>query len=124
FSGAAAESRGTRPANFVPPLPTQAPGSIAARQRGSPAGAEPPARPHFCYDHDASMPPTPLLEATAISKSYFGLKALRNVSFELRAGEVHALIGENGAGKSTLIKIVTGAVTADSGLLMVSGQPV
>src|SRR3984893_7378956 len=70
------------------------------------------------------MPATPLLQATSITKSYAGLKALSNVSFELRAGEVHALIGENGAGKSTLIKIITGAVAADSGTLAVRGQPV
>jgi len=68
--------------------------------------------------------PTPLLEATSITKSYAGLRALSHVSFDLRPGEVHALIGENGAGKSTLIKIITGAVTADSGSLSVRGQPV
>ena len=65
-----------------------------------------------------------LLQANSINKSYAGLKALSNVSFELRPGEVHALIGENGAGKSTLIKIITGAVTADSGTLTVSGENV
>ncbi len=65
-----------------------------------------------------------LLEAAAISKSFEGVRALRNVSFELRPGEVHALIGENGAGKSTLIKVMTGAVTADSGILRVAGKPV
>jgi rhamnose transport system ATP-binding protein len=70
------------------------------------------------------MPPTALLQATSITKSYAGLRALTDVSFELRAGEVHALIGENGAGKSTLIKIITGAVAADSGTLAVAGQPV
>jgi len=70
------------------------------------------------------MAPTSLLQATAITKSYGDLKALDNVSFELMAGEIHALIGENGAGKSTLIKIMTGAVTADSGMLVVSGEPV
>jgi rhamnose transport system ATP-binding protein len=65
-----------------------------------------------------------LLEATGITKSYAGVRALRGVSFELRAGEVHALIGENGAGKSTLIKVMTGAVTADSGVLRVNGRAV
>src|SRR4051812_10435295 len=65
-----------------------------------------------------------LLEATAITKSYAGLKALDNVCFDLREGEVHALIGENGAGKSTLIKVMTGAVTADSGTLAVGGKSV
>jgi rhamnose transport system ATP-binding protein len=62
-----------------------------------------------------------LLEAIGIEKSFAGVRALRGVSFELRAGEVHALIGENGAGKSTLIRVITGAVTPDAGTLMVEG---
>src|SRR5438552_5736690 len=71
-----------------------------------------------------NMPPKLLLQATAIGKAYAGLKALENVGFELLEGEVHALVGENGAGKSTLVKIMTGAVTADSGTLVVAGQAV
>ncbi len=63
-----------------------------------------------------------LLEATDISKSYSGVRALKSVSFDLRPGEVHALVGENGAGKSTLIKIVTGAVASDSGTLRICGR--
>ena len=51
-----------------------------------------------------------LLEAHGVQKSYDGVKALTSVSLGLRAGEVHALVGENGAGKSTLIKVLTGAV--------------
>jgi rhamnose transport system ATP-binding protein len=65
-----------------------------------------------------------LLNAAAISKAFAGVQALDQVSFDLRAGEVHAIVGENGAGKSTLIKIMTGAIAADSGTLSVSGRAV
>ena len=66
----------------------------------------------------------PLLRATNLSKSYAGVHALRGASFELRSGEVHALVGENGAGKSTLIRIITGALEADSGAIEIDGKPV
>jgi rhamnose transport system ATP-binding protein len=65
-----------------------------------------------------------LLSAREIDKSYAGVHALRSASFELRAGEVHALIGENGAGKSTLIKIITGAVTPDAGEIQLDGKTI
>ena len=65
-----------------------------------------------------------LLEAVSITKSFAGVRALRGVSFDLRAGEVHALVGENGAGKSTLIRIFTGAERADSGTVTVGGRAV
>jgi rhamnose transport system ATP-binding protein len=70
------------------------------------------------------MPDTVLLRAAEISKSYAGVHALKSASLEVRAGEVHALIGENGAGKSTLIKIITGAVDADSGQVKLNGQTI
>jgi len=63
-----------------------------------------------------------LLRAESIAKSFAGVHALRGVSFDLRAGEVHALVGENGAGKSTLIKIVTGAESMDHGTLTIAGR--
>lgn len=63
-----------------------------------------------------------LLQATNIVKAFAGVRALKGVSFQLEAGEVHALVGENGAGKSTLIKIITGAVAADAGELSIGGQ--
>lgn len=59
-----------------------------------------------------------------MSKAFAGVQALKSVSFELRSGEVHALIGENGAGKSTLIKIITGAVKADVGTIKVRGEQI
>lgn len=71
-----------------------------------------------------SEPSSLLLEAKSITKAFAGVQALKGVSFDLIEGEVHALLGENGAGKSTLIKIMTGAVKADSGTLFVSGRPV
>ena len=63
-----------------------------------------------------------LLKLSGISKAFAGVQALQDVSFELEAGEVHALVGENGAGKSTLIKIITGAHAPDSGTLEVEGR--
>jgi rhamnose transport system ATP-binding protein len=66
----------------------------------------------------------PLLEALSVSKRFAGAQALRDVSFDLEEGEVHALVGENGAGKSTLIRIITGAETPDSGSLRIRGRDV
>src|SRR5262249_27410449 len=63
-----------------------------------------------------------MLRLTGISKAFAGVQALKGVSFDLRAGEVHALVGENGAGKSTLIKVITGAHRPDKGTMEVSGE--
>ena len=64
-----------------------------------------------------------VLEAVGISKTFPGVRALNNVSLQVRRGEVHALIGENGAGKSTLIKIITGVYPPDAGEVLVEGRP-
>ena len=65
-----------------------------------------------------------LLELTGITKAFAGVHALKGVSFDLQAGEVHALVGENGAGKSTLIKVITGAHLPDEGRIEVQGRAV
>jgi len=65
-----------------------------------------------------------VLSGADISKSFFGVPALRNVSFDLRAGEVHALMGENGAGKSTLMKIFSGVEPNYSGVIRNDGREV
>jgi ribose transport system ATP-binding protein len=65
----------------------------------------------------------PLLEASAIAKTYGAVVALKSASLAVRPGEVHALMGANGAGKSTLVKILTGAVRPDSGMISVRGKP-
>ncbi len=67
---------------------------------------------------------TPLLEMKGIGKSFPGVKALEGVNLRVRAGQVHALLGENGAGKSTLIKILSGAYVKDEGQIFWEGQPV
>ena len=65
-----------------------------------------------------------LLQLTAVTKSFGAVGALKGVSFDLRAGEVHALLGENGAGKSTLIKVITGAHPLDGGTIEINGERV
>lgn len=66
----------------------------------------------------------PLLQLTAITKSFGAVRALKGVTLDLRAGEVHALVGENGAGKSTLIKVITGAHRPDSGNIHINGEKI
>ncbi len=66
----------------------------------------------------------PLVSMENISKRYPGVLALDNARFELKSGEVHALVGENGAGKSTLVKILSGIATADSGKIFLDGQEI
>ncbi len=66
----------------------------------------------------------PILSANGVSKSFPGVKALTNVDFILKPGEVHALMGENGAGKSTLIKLLTGVYQKDEGQIFLAGKEI
>ena len=65
-----------------------------------------------------------LLEMKNICKSFPGVKALQNVDFQLKSGEIHALLGENGAGKSTLIKVLGGIYIAEEGTILIDGKEV
>lgn len=65
-----------------------------------------------------------MLTLKNISKSFPGVKALENVSLDIKRGRVHALCGENGAGKSTLMKILSGVYTKDEGEILIDGNPV
>ncbi|MBF0531261.1 MAG: sugar ABC transporter ATP-binding protein, partial [Deltaproteobacteria bacterium] len=65
-----------------------------------------------------------LLKAEGVRKSFGGVHALKGVSFELEAGEIHALVGANGAGKSTLAKVIIGFIRPDSAVIELMGQPV
>jgi len=63
-----------------------------------------------------------ILKMRHITKNFLGVRALHNVDFTLRSGEIHALMGENGAGKSTLIKVLTGAEEFETGTIMLEGH--
>ena len=65
-----------------------------------------------------------LLAVESLTKSYGGVRALRSADLHVRAGEIHAVVGENGAGKSTLVRILAGATTKDSGVIRLNGVPV
>lgn len=65
-----------------------------------------------------------IIEMRNITKAFPGIIANDNITFELRKGEIHALLGENGAGKSTLMSILFGMYTADSGQIYKNGEPI
>src|SRR5699024_7815179 len=67
---------------------------------------------------------TALLRVDMVSKAFGATQALKNVSFDVHPGEVHALMGENGAGKSTLLKIVSGIFQPYNGQIFFAGNPV
>jgi simple sugar transport system ATP-binding protein len=86
----------------------------------SPDASEAPGTP----DAPDSAPGTALVELTQVSKSYGNVRALRDVSLEVHAGEITCVLGDNGAGKSTLIKIIAGLHPHDSGRYTVEGHDV
>ena len=69
------------------------------------------------------QPTEDILVLKKINKAFPGVKALTDMDFSLRRGEVHALVGENGAGKSTMMKILSGAYKKDSGTIFFEGSP-
>jgi ABC-type sugar transport system ATPase subunit len=71
---------------------------------------------------NVDSPSQPLLQLRSIAKGFAGVQALKGVDFDLRAGEVHALMGANGAGKSTLMKILFGVQRPDSGSIVIEGR--
>ena len=71
---------------------------------------------------ESQSKPELFFEVRNISKSFLGTQALKNVSLSVRAGQVHAVIGENGAGKSTLMNIISGKMQPDSGELLRDGK--
>src|SRR5262244_1296874 len=72
----------------------------------------------------SSAPAAPALAMRGISKAFGGNYVLQDVDLDLRAAEVHALVGENGAGKSTLMKILNGVYKRDRGSIEISGREV
>ena len=93
------------------------------RQRSVHVSIEPQKPPleHEGSGSERGGPARELLEAWDLFKAYPGVQALNDVNFDVRAGEVHAVMGQNGAGKSTLIKVLTGAVRPDDGVMHLSG---
>jgi ribose transport system ATP-binding protein len=73
-------------------------------------------------NHFTPLTTDPILDAIGVAKNYGAVAALRNASLSVLPGEVHALMGANGAGKSTLVKILTGAIRASSGRILIRGQ--
>ena len=73
---------------------------------------------------DSLVPDEPIISIDRVTKRFPGVTALADVSFDIRRGEVHAIVGENGAGKSTLMKIISGVIPEFEGELRLRGRPI
>ena len=71
-----------------------------------------------------SVPSVPLLQFTRVTRRFAGVPALREIDFDVRPGEVHAIVGENGAGKSTLLNLIAGVLAPDEGTITIEGTSV
>src|SRR5438094_10603601 len=83
-----------------------------------------PPPPLSCGKKPAMSAAAPILELRGVSKSFGSVQALTDVDFEVREGEVMALVGDNGAGKSTLIKCIAGIHAMDDGEMLFDGEPI
>jgi ribose transport system ATP-binding protein len=99
------------------PSTTQAPVPAGTPLAAVASGAA-PATPHAGHGRAPSEPQTPSIEISGLSKTFPGQRALIDVNMEVRAGEIHALLGQNGSGKSTLIKVLAGIYTPDAGAVV------
>src|ERR1700683_2906931 len=101
--------------NQISPRERLLPAGRPARRDAPPAAGRPPARRPGMPQLNQISQRERLLTADGLSKAFAGVHALQEVSFDVRGGEVHALLGENGAGKSALVKGISRVLRADSG---------
>lgn len=106
-------------------MPAEGPGEAPDQSGGNTVGSRQGGRVGRSANGDCSQRSvcvTPIVALTGVSKSFAGVRVLKDVDFDVRPGEVHALLGENGAGKSTLIKILAGVHVPDGGVIRIGDR--